>query len=176
MKFLIIDNDKTTREVICFLLEEEGHSAECMAWTEQIAVSLTEKAADAVLLDLDSSPAEGLAPLFEIQRKRPDLPVVLLLVENRLKLAAEAMQHGILEILEKPFRREHLILVVARLKRLVELKRRIEWLEQNTAADPDAIRQRIAVACSAGKTGGVREPQRARGIATAPQSGSAQAR
>jgi DNA-binding NtrC family response regulator len=175
MRFLIIDNDKTTREVICFLLEEEGHSAECLAWTEQMPSGLKEKNADAVLLDLDSSPVEGLGPLLEIQGARPDLPVVLLLVEDRLKLAAEVMRHGILEILEKPFRREHLILVVARLKRHLEMRRRLEWLEQQVATGPEAIRQQVVIALTAGNTASAREPHRARGIA-AQSSGSAQAR
>jgi DNA-binding NtrC family response regulator len=160
MRFLIIDNDKTTREVICFLLEEEGHSAECLAWTEQIQATLKEKTVDAVLLDLDSSPVEGLAPLFEIQRARPELPVVLLLVENRLKLAAEAMHHGILEILEKPFRREHLILVVARLKRHLEMSRRVERLEQNAPKDPKMAPQRVVIALTASGMQVANEPRR----------------
>ena len=170
MKFLIIDNDKTSREVISFLLEEEGHLAECMAWTEQIQARLQDHALDAVLLDLDSTPIPGLEPLLTIQRARPDLLLVLLVVENRLKLATEAMYHGILEILEKPFRREHLVLVVARLQRHLEMRRRIESFEQDALTDPEAIRQRVVIALTAS----AREPQRARGIAPAQQSSPAQ--
>ena len=176
MRFLIIDNDKTSREVISFLLEEEGHAAECMAWTEQIQARLKDKALDAVLLDLDSTPGQGLEPLLAIQRARPDLLLVLLVVENRLKLATEAMYHGILEILEKPFRREHLILAVARLKRHLEMRCRLERLEQHAATDPQTIRQRVVIALTAGNTGDPREASHARGIGSIQPTAPAPAR
>src|SRR5688572_21361482 len=133
VEFLIIDNDRTSREVIGFLLEEEGHTAEGVAWTEEIWTRFREKTFDAILIDLDSKPGKGLDVFREMQRLQPNTFLVLVVVENTLNLAAEAMHRGILEILEKPFRREHLMLVIARLQRHMAMRRRVEKLEQDTA-------------------------------------------
>ena len=130
MKFLIVDNDQTSREVIGFLLQEEGQAAEGMAWTEQIWNRCREKKFDALVIDLDSNPVKSWEPLRELQRARPDLQVVLLVVENNLELAADAARWGVLEILEKPFEREDLKAVIARLQRCIELSRPIGGRER----------------------------------------------
>lgn len=162
MEFLIVDNDQTSRDVIGMLLEEEGHAAEGVAWTEQIWNRLAEKPLDALLIDLDSTPA-GFDTLREIQRTRPGLPLVLLVVEIRLNLIVDATRLGILENLEKPFRREHLLLVIARLRRHMEMSRRIERLESKPAA------QRIVIAIGPDQKG-IAEPYRGK------QPGPVQAR
>jgi DNA-binding NtrC family response regulator len=146
MEFLLIDNDKTSREVVSFLLEEEGHASECMAWTEHMWERLREKTFDAVLIDLDSNPAAGWDVFREIQRMQPNLPLVLLVVENRLNLTLKAMDRGILEILEKPFGREHLILVIARLRRNSAMRRRIERLKGSVAKGSKPAAQRVVIA------------------------------
>ena len=101
-----------------------------MAWTDQIWNRCLEKKFDVLVMDLDSNPVKSWEPLRELQRAQPDLLVVLLVVENNLELAADAMRSGVLEILEKPFQREDLQLVIARLQRYVQLSRPIDERER----------------------------------------------
>src|SRR6185503_8519452 len=78
MDFFIIDNDPTCREAVGFLLEDEGHTAEGMPWSKDIELRLQLKKCDAILLELDSTMPNALAPLLDLRTLRPDLPVVLL--------------------------------------------------------------------------------------------------
>ena len=36
MDILVIDNDKTSREVIGFLIEEEGHTMQAVSWSPRV--------------------------------------------------------------------------------------------------------------------------------------------
>src|SRR5262245_27522453 len=112
MDFLVVDSDQTCRDAICFLLEDEGHVAEGTSWAEDMTLTLQWKKWDAVLLELDSTLPNALEPLLKLRAVRPDLPTVLLVADNSVRLATEAMHHGAVDILEKPFRREHLLMVM----------------------------------------------------------------
>jgi two-component system nitrogen regulation response regulator NtrX len=138
MDFFIIDNDPTCREAVGFLLEDEGHTAEGTPWSKDIELRLQLKKCDAILLELDSTLPNALAPLLELRTLRPDLPVVLLVTDDSLKLATEAKRYGGVEILEKPFRREHLVVVTERLQRFRQPNSDIERLKERQNIQPQA--------------------------------------
>ncbi len=130
MDFLVIDDDKTFRDATCFVIEEEGHYAEG-ATTGQIGLTqLKEEKFDAVLLDMNLGSENGLDVLVEIQKRHPELPVVLFTAEGSVKTAVEAMRRGAVDFLEKPFRRDQFHTVLARLQRFRQLGQRIEKLER----------------------------------------------
>ena len=77
MDFLVIDDDKTFRDATCFLIEEAGHYAEGVP-TGQLALAwLKEDKWDAVLLDFNLGPENGLDVLDEILKQFPQVPVVM---------------------------------------------------------------------------------------------------
>jgi NtrC-family two-component system response regulator AlgB len=130
MDFLVIDDDKTFRDATCFLIEEEGHSADG-AESGQLGLSrLKEDKYEAVLLDLNLGRENGLEVLTEILKQYPDLPIVMFTAQGSIKIAVESMQRGAVDFLEKPFQREQFLTVLARLKRLRRMGQRIERLEQ----------------------------------------------
>lgn len=130
MDFLVIDDDKTFRDATCFLIEEAEHYAEGVP-TGQLALAwLKEDKWDAVLLDFNLGPENGLDVLDEIQKQFPQVPVVMFTAQGSVKVAVEAMRRGAVDFLEKPFQREQFMSVLARLQRLRQMGRRIEQLEQ----------------------------------------------
>ncbi len=130
MDFLVIDDDKTFRDATCFVIEDEGHYAEGAA-TGQIGLQqLKEENYDAVLLDMNLGAENGLDVLVEIQKRSPDLPVVMFTAEGSVKAAVEAMRRGAVDFLEKPFRRDQFHTVLTRLQRFRQLGQRIEKLER----------------------------------------------
>lgn len=130
MDFLVIDDDKTFRDATCFVIEEEGHYAEGAA-TGQIGLQqLKEEKFDAVLLDVNLGAESGLDVLVEIQKRNPELPVVMFTAEGNVKTAVEAMRRGAVDYLEKPFRCDQFHTVLARLQRFRQLGQRIEKLER----------------------------------------------
>ena len=130
MDFLIIDDDKTFRDATCFLIDEEHHYAEGAASGQLGLKRLKEEKFDAVLLDLNLGQENGLDVLTEIQKAYPELPVVMFTAQGNVKTAVEAMRRGAADFLEKPFRNEQFLTVLARLQRLRQMGQKIERLER----------------------------------------------
>ncbi len=130
MDFLVVDDDKTYREATCFLIDDEGHYAEGAGTGMQALATVKEQKFDVVLLDLNLGAESGLDVLSELQAVRKYLPVVLFTAQGTVPHAVEAMRRGAADFLEKPFHREQLLGVVARLRRLQEMGRQVEQLER----------------------------------------------
>jgi len=138
MDFLIIDDDRIFREATCLLIEDEGHYAEGAATAEVALEALKLGKFDAVFLDVNLGPDNGLLLLPTILKLRPTQSVVMFSAQGTIKNAVQAMQHGAVDFLEKPFTREQFLAVVARLRRFNEMGKKIEKLQEQvdeTVAD-----------------------------------------
>jgi NtrC-family two-component system response regulator AlgB len=130
MDFLVIDDDKTFRDATCLIIDSEGHYAEGAGSGALGLTELKEGKFDAVLLDLNLGPENGLDILEQILKRKPNLPVIIFTAQGSVKLAVEAMRRGAVDFLEKPFSREQFNLVLARVQRFHQLNRNIERLER----------------------------------------------
>jgi NtrC-family two-component system response regulator AlgB len=131
MNFLVIDDDKTFRDATCFLIEDEGHSAEGAATGAQAIAMLKKEKFDAILLDLNLGEENGLELLPELLGVQPSAGVVIFTAQGSVQSAVEAMRRGAVDYLEKPFHREDLLTVITRLRRLRERSQQIEQLERD---------------------------------------------
>jgi NtrC-family two-component system response regulator AlgB len=130
MDFLIVDDDKTFRDATCMLIEDEGHYAQPAADGEAALATLKDDRFDAVLLDVNLGRENGLDLLDQMITVWPNLPVVMFTAQGTVKNAVEAMRRGALDFLEKPFTREQLHTVLARLNRFNRMSQDIQRLEQ----------------------------------------------
>ena len=130
MDFLIIDDDRIFREATCLLIEDEGHYAEGAATAEVALEALKLGKFDAIFLDVNLGPSNGLLLLPTILKLRPTQSVVMFSAQGTIKNAVQAIQQGAVDFLEKPFTREQFLAVLARLRRFNELGRKIEKLEE----------------------------------------------
>jgi NtrC-family two-component system response regulator AlgB len=130
MDFLVIDDDKTFRDATCLLIEDEGHHAEPVDSGELGLASLKEDKFNAVLLDVNLGRENGLDILQQILKSQPNLPVVMFTAQGTVKTAVEAMRRGAMDFLEKPFTREQMHTVLARLQRFNQMRQSIKRLEQ----------------------------------------------
>ena len=133
MDFLVIDDDKTFRDATCFLIDDQGHYAEGAESGDVGIGQLKDEKYDAVLLDVHLGKENGLDVLVQIQKLKPDLPVVMFTADGNVKMAVEAMRRGAVDFLEKPFRQEQFLAVVGRLNRLRQMGQKIERLQQEVA-------------------------------------------
>jgi NtrC-family two-component system response regulator AlgB len=130
MDFLIIDDDKTFRDATCLLIEDAGHYAQPASTGAGALEALKEDKYDAALLDVNLGAEKGLDVLEQILKQYPALPVVMFTAQGSIKLAVEAMRRGAMDFLEKPFTREQMHTVLARLQRFNQLSQNIQRLEQ----------------------------------------------
>lgn len=133
MDFLVIDDDKTFRDATCFLIEDEGHYAEGVDSGQVGMGYLKDEKYDAVLLDMNLGPENGLDILTQIQKQYPQIPVVIITAQGSIQTAVEAMRRGAADFLEKPFQREQFVTVLARIQRLGRMGQQIRRLEQEVS-------------------------------------------
>jgi NtrC-family two-component system response regulator AlgB len=130
MELLVIDDDKTFRDATCYLIESEGHYAQPAASGQSALANLRENEFDAVLLDINLGPENGLELLPQILKLNPNLPVIVFSAQGTVHNAVEAMRGGALDFLEKPFTREQFHRVVTRVHRFNQMTQNIERLER----------------------------------------------
>jgi two-component system, NtrC family, response regulator AlgB len=133
MDFLVIDDDKTFRDATCFLIEDEGHYAEGVDSGQVGMTYLKDEKYDAVLLDMNLGPENGLDVLTQIQKQYPQIPVVIITAQGSIQTAVEAMRRGAADFLEKPFQRDQFVTVLARIQRLGRMGQQIRRLEQEVS-------------------------------------------
>lgn len=133
MEILIVDDEKIIRDATLQIVEDADHYAEVAVDGKSALEAVRDGDFDAVLLDLNLGPDNGLEVLAEIQKKRPGLPVVVFTAAATISSAVEAMRLGALDFLEKPFTVEQLHLVLARVQRHRSLAVKVAELQTEVA-------------------------------------------
>jgi DNA-binding NtrC family response regulator len=101
-KILVIDDDKA----LCELLEEDlsrrGHSVWPVLSVVAAREILQQQDIDIVLTDLNMPGISGIDFCAELQRNRPDLPVVIMTAFGSLETAIAALRAGAYDFVTKP--------------------------------------------------------------------------
>ena len=86
-----------------------------------------------VISDLKMLGRDGLEVTEVAHRLDPDLPVVIITAYGSLESAEEAIRHGAYDYITKPFRKEQVLITIARAlewRRLTEENRRLKGVTQ----------------------------------------------
>jgi two-component system nitrogen regulation response regulator NtrX len=111
---LVIDDDSALRQVCLDMLAARGYRGLGAASVGEGLRTFDERSPAVVLLDLKLPDGTGLDVLKELQRRSPVTPVVVVSGYGSVPDAVEAMRLGAAEYVEKPFARERLYHVLAR--------------------------------------------------------------
>lgn len=128
-RILIVDDDEDILTAGRLLLRRHFDDVETLADPTGIPERLAQADFDAVLLDMNFGPGEssgrqGLEWLARILEIEPNLAVVMITAHGGIDTAVEAMKHGAVDFVAKPWQNEK---VVATLSAAVELhQRRVE--------------------------------------------------
>lgn len=128
-RILIVDDDEDILTAGRLLLRRHFEDVETLADPAGIPERLAQADFDAVLLDMNFGPGEssgrqGLEWLARILAIEPNLAVVMITAHGGIDTAVEAMKHGAVDFVAKPWQNEK---VVATLSAAVELhQRRVE--------------------------------------------------
>ena len=119
MRALIADDREDVRLALELLLKRAGHSGEGVGSPREVRDALARTSYDVVVLDLNytrdtTSGREGLDLILELQRTRPDVPVVAMTAWGSVELAVEAMREGARDFVLKPWEDEKLLRTLER--------------------------------------------------------------
>lgn len=105
----IVDNDKTLRESLAWLLEPAGFVVRTFESGEALLEACTPAATGCAVLDIRLPGISGVALQEELVRRGVRLPVIIITAYADVPLAVRVLKAGALDVLEKPFSDEVLV-------------------------------------------------------------------
>jgi DNA-binding NtrC family response regulator len=128
LRILVVDDEKTQRDIVAKLLEDAGYEVETAAGLPEAYPRVELGGIDLVLTDLRMSGGSGIDLLRLVKESRPDIEVILTTAFSSVETAVEAMRRGAFHYLPKPFRRDELLDVVAQVGERARLRHENEAL------------------------------------------------
>jgi two-component system nitrogen regulation response regulator NtrX len=139
LDILIIDDEADIRELVAGVLEDEGYAPRVAANSDDALTAISERRPALVLLDvwLQGSKLDGLELLDEIKARDSSLPVLVISGHGNLDTAVAAIRKGAVDFIEKPFKTEHLLHLVARATETEALRRENAQLKAQVGLEDD---------------------------------------
>jgi putative two-component system response regulator len=111
-RVLVAEDDPLVARYLLRCLESGGYDAESAEDGVRAIARLAAGGWDCVLTDYAMPRANGLEVIAAARRLDPTLPCVVVTAMNDMELAMRAMSEGAVGFIPKPFRPEHLLIVV----------------------------------------------------------------
>lgn len=143
---LIVDDEVDIRLLISGVLKDEGYTTRESADAETALAEMDARRPSLAILDvwLQGSKMDGLELLSVLRRQYPEIPVVVISGHGNIETAVAAIKRGAYDYIEKPFKSDRLLLVVARAIEAARLKRENLDLRQR-AGDVVMIGESVAL-------------------------------
>jgi two-component system, OmpR family, phosphate regulon sensor histidine kinase PhoR len=130
---LVVDDEKVIRDGCTRLLSIEGYRVLTAVNGREALDLLATEATDLILCDLVMPVMGAFEVLAELKAKHPDLPLIVITGHGTVANAVEAMKKGAYDFITKPFRADHLVLIVGRALEKQALERRARELQEAQA-------------------------------------------
>lgn len=116
IEILIVDDKRDIGELIADVLQDEGFKTRYVDSGEKAIEAIHQQCPNILLLDvwLGEGRMDGIRVLEVIRQSYPHIPVVMMSGHGTIETAVQAMRTGAFDFIEKPFKAEHLILVIQR--------------------------------------------------------------
>ncbi|HTO86081.1 MAG TPA: sigma-54 dependent transcriptional regulator [Thermoanaerobaculia bacterium] len=160
-RILVVDDDPGIRDALRMILEYEGYAVSAAADGEQALAELEVNPPGAVLLDIKMPGMDGLEVLDRIMARQGAPPVLMISGHGDIATAVECTRRGAVDFLEKPPRRERILVSLANALSRESLAAENERLRRRladdsvlvgTSAPMRGLREQIARAAPTGAT------------------------
>jgi FixJ family two-component response regulator len=108
-KVIVVDDDETIREVLTVVFDSDGFEVESFADASSFLMQNGEDPPACVLLDVLMPGRSGLDVLKELNRRGSTAPVIMISGSADIPMAVDAIRHGALDFIEKPFAPETIV-------------------------------------------------------------------
>lgn len=134
---LIIDDEADIRDMVADILKDAKYGTRTAQNSDTAFKALAERVPSLLILDiwLQGSELDGLGILEMVKKKYPQMPVVMISGHGNIETAVSAIKMGAYDFIEKPFKEDRLLLVVARALENARLKN--ENQELKTRGKPE---------------------------------------
>lgn len=116
MRILVVDDDRDFTESIGELIELEGHQS-ILAYNGVEALKIfKQNNIDIILLDFRMPGLNGIETLSEIRKLNLSVPVVIMTAYASTEITKDAIKHGAIEVMNKPFDINKLMELISSIK------------------------------------------------------------
>jgi two-component system, NtrC family, nitrogen regulation response regulator NtrX len=138
---LIVDDEADIRLLIAGVLRDEGYATRDAADSEETLAAIHARQPTLVILDiwLQGSELDGIEILHRLRAEMPSVPVVMISGHGTIETAVEAIKIGAYDFIEKPFKADRLLLVVARAIEAAQLRRENAELRLRAGGNLDLV-------------------------------------
>lgn len=131
LRVLIVDDDEDLVSAVKELLERKKYEV----FTAYSGIEALEKASaiselDVALLDLVMPMMDGLTLLDRLKAIHPDLSVIIITGYGTVPTAVEAIKHGAIDFIAKPYDKDVLLNKLEAIKKTHDLEKRVTELKQ----------------------------------------------
>ena len=122
---LVVDDEADIRELVAGILADEGYAVRTATDSESALAAIRARKPALLILDIwmAGGGMDGLELLDLVKGLDGDLPVIMISGHGNIETAVSAIKRGAYEFLEKPFKSDHLLLVVERALEAANLRR-----------------------------------------------------
>lgn len=121
MRILVVDDDRDFTESIGELIVLEGHQP-VLAYNGVEALKIfKQNNIDIILLDFRMPGLNGIETLSEIRKLNLSVPVVIMTAYASTELTKDAIKHGAIEVINKPFNINKLMEVISSIKQVYNI-------------------------------------------------------
>lgn len=113
---LVVDDEADIRRLMRGILEDEGYNVIEAENSKQAAEQFEKGKPDLAILDiwLQGSEKDGLEILESFKKEIPFFPVLMISGHGNIETAVHAIKNGAYDFIEKPFKSDRLLLMIAR--------------------------------------------------------------
>ncbi|MEZ6194892.1 MAG: sigma-54 dependent transcriptional regulator [Planctomycetota bacterium] len=123
MKVLIADDEKSITATLSEDLQEAGHEVFCVPDGQRALEYIKREQPECLVTDLNMPGLDGMSLLEEARRARPGLQVIVITGYATIESAVKAIKLGAADYVQKPFLNDHIVSILERITKLVELER-----------------------------------------------------
>jgi two-component system, LuxR family, response regulator FixJ len=132
----VVDDDPAMRDSLRWLLESVGLRVQTYATAAEFLAGRDPAAPGCLVLDVRMPGMSGLDLQEELQRRRTDLPTIVVTGHAEVPMAVRAVKAGAIDFIEKPFSDQ---LLLDRVRQALETDRQ----ERETRARREEARRRV---------------------------------
>ncbi|HEX3882158.1 MAG TPA: sigma-54 dependent transcriptional regulator [Stellaceae bacterium] len=138
---LIVDDEADIRMLIAGVLKDEGYNTREAANSDEVTAAIQVRQPTLIILDiwLQGSEFDGIEILRQLRTDIPPVPVVMISGHGTIETAVEAIRIGAYDFIEKPFKADRLLLLIARAIESAALRRENEELKLRAGGDLDLV-------------------------------------
>jgi len=133
-KVLVVDDEKSIRDIFVLLLQEKGYLVEAAGGGAEGLDKTRRFGPDVLLLDMNLPDMSGLDVLAGVRKACPLCRIVIITAFGTIKNAVEATKLGAYAYLEKPVDNEELLLLIERALEVKKLEAEVETLKNELHA------------------------------------------